>query len=70
MYVLENSEPGLFTVGYFDPRGMWRPHCDVSQREYGERMVNYLNGGNGFPFSLKGKIDPPTRPPELFTDLD
>lgn len=59
MYIVQQLERGLFTVGFFNPAGGFVPHCDTNNRVMAERIVNYLNGGNGFPFDLK----PPERVP-------
>lgn len=53
MYVIIQSERNLFTVGYYNPFDNFVPHCDTDNRVMAERIVNYLNGGNGFPFDLK-----------------
>lgn len=39
------SEPGLFTVGYYDPSGKWHSDSDHDTREAAAARVNYLNGG-------------------------
>jgi hypothetical protein len=56
MYVYIQSEPGLFTVGFYDyidgSTCNFNSESDHSTREAAARRVNYLNGGNGFPFSL------------------
>lgn len=44
-YVYVKSEPGLWTVGFYDPSGKWEPHSDHSTIESADGMVNYLNGG-------------------------
>lgn len=45
-YVYLRSEPGLFTVGFYDPSGKWHAESDHSVREDAAARVNYLNGGN------------------------
>ena len=40
-----NSEPGLYTVGFFDPDGKWQAESDWSTKEEAARRVHYLNGG-------------------------
>lgn len=43
-WVYIQSEPGLFTVGHYDPAGHWHPDSDhTSQRAAGERCA-WLNG--------------------------
>ena len=44
MYVYIQSEPGLFTVGFYDPKGKWHPDSDYSLRDDAAKRVNYLNG--------------------------
>ena len=39
------SEPGLFTVGFYDPAGKWQSDSDHSTRESAAARVHYLNGG-------------------------
>ncbi len=45
MYVYIRSEPGVWTVGFFDPTGKWVAESDHVSREEAARQVNYLNGG-------------------------
>ena len=45
-YVYIQSEPGLWTAGFYDPSGKWQPESDhTSDRDAAER-VHYLNGGD------------------------
>jgi len=46
MYVYVESEPGLFTVGFYDPSGKWHSDKDYSEREKAAHRVAYLNGAN------------------------
>lgn len=45
MYVYIQSEPQLYTVGFYDPQGGWHPDSDYSNREEACERVHYLNGG-------------------------
>jgi hypothetical protein len=45
MYVYIQSEPGLYTVGFFG-NGGWYPESDYNDREKAAQRVHYLNGGN------------------------
>jgi hypothetical protein len=45
MYVYLKSEPGLFTVGFYDPAGKWHSDSDHESREAAAQRCNYLNGG-------------------------
>ena len=45
MYVYMNSEPGLWTVGHYDPRGNWHSESDHDSIDKAADHVRYLNGG-------------------------
>jgi len=45
-YVYIRSEPGLWTVGFYDPNGKWRPESDWDNTNDAAKRVHYLNGGN------------------------
>lgn len=45
MYVYIMSEPGLLTVGFYDPNGKWHADSDHNTREEAAARVAYLNGG-------------------------
>ena len=48
MWVYIQSEFGehhLFTVGFYDPNGKWRPDSDHNNREEAAARVHFLNGG-------------------------
>ena len=47
MYVYIRSEPGLWTVGFYDPDGEWIPESDWGSAEEAAERVHYLNGGIG-----------------------
>jgi hypothetical protein len=40
-------EHDLFTVGFYDPKGMFQAESDWPNRERAAERVNYLNGGKG-----------------------
>ena len=44
VYIL--SEPGVYTVGFYDPTGKWQPDSDHGSQEKAAARVHYLNGGN------------------------
>lgn len=44
-YVYRQSEPGLWTVGFYDPNSKWQPESDWDSREDAAKRVHYLNGG-------------------------
>jgi hypothetical protein len=45
MYIYIQSEPYLWTVGFYDPRGTFQPESDWGSREDAAKRVHYLNGG-------------------------
>ena len=46
MYVYIESEPGLWTVGFYDPTGKWNPESDHRSCIEAARRVAWLNGAN------------------------
>jgi hypothetical protein len=46
MWVYKQTEPGLWTVGFYDPEGKWHPDSDWDDWERAAERVRYLNGGN------------------------
>lgn len=44
-YVYRQFEPGLWTVGFYDPSGQWYPESDHDSAEEAAQQVHYLNGG-------------------------
>jgi len=45
MYVYIQSEPGLWTVGFYAPSGDWIAESDHDSSDKAAARVNYLNGG-------------------------
>jgi len=45
-YVYIQSEPGLWTVGFYTPDGKWMSESDHPSTEAAAAQVHYLNGGN------------------------
>ena len=45
MYVYIQSEPGLWTVGFYAPNGNWVAESDHESKEDAAARVSYLNGG-------------------------
>ena len=45
MYVYKQTEPGLWTVGFYDPSGNWHPESDHDSSEKAAERVAWLNGG-------------------------
>lgn len=46
MWVYVESEPGLFTVGFYGPDGQWHAEQDCSTRAAAAERVHWLNGGS------------------------
>lgn len=44
MYVYIQSEPGLWTVGFYDPTNNWQPESDHDNKEDAANRVAFLNG--------------------------
>lgn len=44
-WVYKQSEPGLWTVGYYTPSGKWEPESDHGDREEAAKRCSWLNGG-------------------------
>ncbi|MGE6514597.1 hypothetical protein [Lysinibacillus sphaericus] len=43
-WVYIQSEPGLYTVGFYAPNGEWHTDSDHGKREEAAERVHYLNG--------------------------
>ena len=41
-----NSEPDLYTVGFYDPQGVWHSESDHQEKEEAAKRVAFLNGGH------------------------
>jgi len=46
MWVMLQTESGLWTVGFYSPDGKWIPDHDYDDHEKAAERVHYLNGGN------------------------
>lgn len=46
MWVYIQSEPNLWTVGFYDPKGNWHPDRDYTTKAGAAERVHWLNGGN------------------------
>lgn len=53
-WVYIESEHNLYTVGFYDPAGVWHSDSDHSDREEAATRVHYLNGGEGAPRPAAG----------------
>ena len=45
VWVYIKSEPNLWTVGFYSPKGEWHTDSDWSNTELAAKRVHYLNGG-------------------------
>lgn len=45
MWVYMKTEPGLWTTGFFDPKGRWHSDEDFDTKQAAVERVHYLNGG-------------------------
>jgi hypothetical protein len=43
MYVYIQSEPQLWTVGFYAPDGSWNPDSDHSSKDKAKECARYLN---------------------------
>ena len=43
-WVYIKSEPNLWTVGFYDPKGQWHPDSDHGQSELAAERCAWLNG--------------------------
>ena len=46
MYVYIQSDPELWTVGFYTPTDEWKPESDHSIQEEAANRVAFLNGNN------------------------
>lgn len=47
IWVYIMTEPGVYTVGFYDPSGQFHSDSVHHHREYAAARVHYLNGGHG-----------------------
>lgn len=47
MYVYKQTEPRLWTVGHYTPKGEWIAESDHDNAEEASWRVHWLNGGEG-----------------------
>lgn len=55
-YTYLRSEPGLWTVGDYDPDGRWQPESDHDSREDAAQRVAWLNGSGEPPVPPAGLL--------------
>lgn len=45
MWVFFETEPNLWTVGFYSPNGAWNSESDHDNKQAAAERVHYLNGG-------------------------
>ena len=45
-WIYIRSEPSLWTVGFYDPKGKFQPESDHASPEEAAKRCHYLNGGS------------------------
>lgn len=56
-WVYIQSEPGLYTVGFYAPNEEWYTDSDHGNREEAAKRVNYLNGDDEKTTALKLEVE-------------
>jgi hypothetical protein len=46
MWVYQETEPFLYTVGFYSPDGTWHTDSDHADRDKARERVHYLNGND------------------------
>ena len=46
VWIYRRTEPGLWTVGFYDPHGTWHPTTDHDTADEAAERCHWLNGGN------------------------
>lgn len=44
VYILTETNPDLWTVGFYDPNGQWHPESDHACKEEAAQRAAWLNG--------------------------
>ena len=69
-YVYIKSEPGLWTVGFYDPSGKWHAASDHDKEDEAAQETHWLNGGkNRTPKDAQEKVDRVAEWLEIFEDM-
>jgi len=45
-WLYRRAEPGLWTVGFYDPSGAWQPASDHDDEDEAAERCHWLNGGH------------------------
>lgn len=51
MFIIRETEPGLWTIGAMSPE--WEPHRDCDNQEEAERLCAQLNGADIIDFPIE-----------------
>jgi hypothetical protein len=58
MWVYVQSEPHLYTVGFYDPSGQWHAESDHADKQEAANRVAWLNGSDrGLPQSIQEALN-------------
>jgi hypothetical protein len=57
MWIYQQFEPGMWTVGFYDPKGKFIFQSHYFEEEKAIDMVNTLNGGDCMKTRLERKIN-------------
>jgi hypothetical protein len=55
-YTYKRTEPGVWTVGGYDPAGRWQPESDHDSPQDAAARVAWLNGSGGPPAPAAGLL--------------
>lgn len=55
-YIYKRTEPGLWTVGGYDPAGRWQPESDHDSPQEAAQRVAWLNGSGEPPAAAAGLL--------------
>jgi hypothetical protein len=67
-WVYKQTEPGLWTVGYYAPNGDWESDSDHGERQAARDKVRWLNGGEVPAFSARIINEANLEPPRELVD--
>jgi hypothetical protein len=63
MYVVQQSDDGVWTVGYYTPAYTWVPESDHSTSDEAVERMRYLNGAPAPGKPTRAKPPTPATPP-------
>lgn len=65
VWVYIQTEPRLWTVGFYDPEGKWHPDSEHDGKISASKRVHYLNGGSMDEVVVEMIPDPYNIPTDL-----